>query len=190
MGYTTDFVGKFEFNKPVEPWLIEYVNKFCETRRMKRNNEKIKELFPNWKDLCFKGELGKDGEYFVGGSGMFGQGRDESIIDYNEPASTQPGLWCQWIVTEDGHFLEWDGNEKFYNYLEWLDYLICEFFHPLGYVLNGSMEWQGEDYDDFGTITVTDNVWIAEDGVRASAMSCISDERLIEELENRGYKVS
>lgn len=190
MGYTTDFMGRFEFNKPVEPWLIEYVNKFCETRRMKRDNEKIKELFPNWKDLCFKGELGVDGEYFIGGIGFMGQGCDDSVIDQNRPPRTQPELWCQWIVSEDGMYLEWDGGEKFYSYCEWLDYLICEFFHPLGYVLNGYVEWQGEDYDDFGTLTVTDNVWTAESGVRASAMSCISDERLIEELESRGYKVS
>lgn len=190
MGYSTDFFGKFEFNKPVEPWLIEYVNKFCETRRMKRDNDKIKELFPNWKDLCFNGELGYDGEYFVGGTGMMGQGHDDSIINYNSPAFTQPGLWCQWVVTEDGKYLEWDGGEKFYSYMEWLDYLVCEFFQPMGYVLNGSVEYQGEDYDDFGTITVTDNVVVIEYGVRESFMSCISDERLIEELESRGYKVS
>lgn len=190
MGYSTDFFGKFEFNKPVEPWLIEYVNKFCETRRMKRDNDKIKELFPNWKNLCFNGELGYDGEYFIGGTGMMGQGCDDSIMDYNHPAFTQPGLWCQWIVTKDGKYLEWDGGEKFYNYMEWLDYLVCEFFHPMGYILNGSVKYQGEDYDDFGTITVTDNVVTIEEGVRESAMNCISDERLIEELESRGYKVS
>ena len=190
MGYNTEFVGYFEFNKPVEHWLIEYVNKFSNTRRMKRDNDKIKELFPNWKELCFRGDLGVEGEYFVGGTGMMGQDKDNSIIDYNNPAFTQPGLWCDWEITEDGTKLEWNGAEKFYDYMQWLDYLVCEFFHPLGYVLNGSVEWQGEDYDDFGTLTVTDNVVIAESGVRASVMSCISDDRLIEELESRGYKVS
>ena len=190
MGYTTDFSGSFEFDKPVEPWLIEYINKFCETRRMKRNNDKIKELYPNWKDLCFKGNLGVEGEYFIGGIGFMGQTSDDSVIDNNRPAQTQPGLWCQWVVSEDGKRLEWDGCEKFYNYMEWLDYLIVEFFNPLGYILNGSVEWQGEDYDDLGTIVVTDNVVDIEYGIRVSSMDCIDDNILIQELEKRGYKVT
>ena len=63
MGYTTDFEGELTFNKPVTEELKEYINKFSDTRRMKRDNEKIKELFPNWKELCFKGNLGVNGEY-------------------------------------------------------------------------------------------------------------------------------
>ena len=190
MGYTTDFFGSFNFNKPVEPWLIEYIDKFCNSRRMKRDNEKIKELYPKWKDLCFNEELGTEGEYFIGGIGFMGQTEDDSVINGNAPASTQPGLWCQWIISEDGLRLEWDGGEKFYYYDEWLGYLIANFFDPLGYVLNGSVEWQGEDYDDFGTITVTDNVIDMEEGIRISSMSNISDDALIEELEKRGYKVT
>ena len=190
MGYSTDFVGRFDFNKPVEPWLIEYIDRFANSRRMRRDNAKIKQLYPKWKELCFNGELGVEGEYFVGGIGFMGQTEDDSVLNHNSPTRRQPGLWCDWVVTEDGLGLEWNGTEKFYSYIEWLQYLIENFFAPLGYVLNGSVEWQGEDYDDFGTLTVTDNVVSAEAGVRASAMSCISDERLIEELESRGYKVS
>ena len=51
-----------------------------------------------------------------------------------------------------------DGNEKFYEYEEWLRYLIKHFFEPSGYILNGEIEFQGEDYDDFGIIYVKDNV--------------------------------
>lgn len=189
MGYTTDFYGQFEFNKPVEPWLIEYVNKFCETRRMKRDNEKIKELYPNWKDLCFNGELGTDGEYFVGGTGFYGQGRDQSILEYNRPASTQPELWCQWVVTEDGKYLEWDEGEKFYEYEEWLEYLIKNFFEPFGYVLNGDVEFQGEAYDDFGVISVVNNMVNINYGLRIASMDYVDDTTLIDELVKRGYKV-
>ena len=190
MGYTTDFNGSFKFNKPVEPWLIEYINKFCNSRRMKRDNNKIKELYPKWKDLCFNGELGFEGEYFVGGIGFMGQGGDDSVLNHNAPAFTQPGLWCQWIITDDGECLEWDGGEKFYYYEEWLEYLIENFFAPLGYVLNGDVSFQGEDYDDFGVIVVTDNVVSTEDGIRITSMDELDDETLIEELEKRGYKVT
>lgn len=69
----------------------------------------------------------------------------------------QPGLWCQWVLTADGTQLEWDGGEKFYNYVEWLQYLITNFFEPWGIKLNGQIEWFGEDRGDFGKIVVIDN---------------------------------
>lgn len=78
------------------------------------------------------------------------------IINYNEPYGTQPGLWCQWIVLEQS--LIWDGGEKFYNYREWLEYLIAEFFIPWGYALNGQITFQGEDRDDCGYIRVQNNI--------------------------------
>lgn len=188
MGYTTYFTGSLKFNKPVEAWLVEYIDKFNATRRMKRDPEKIKELFPNWKDLCFKGTLGKDGEYFIGGPGFYGQDRDGSIIDYNRPPFTQPGLWCKWTITETE--LMWDEAEKFYDYEEWLQYLIHNFFAPLGYALNGDIEWEGENSDDFGTIHVENNVIDMQFGIRVKSMSELETMDLIDELLKRGYKVS
>ena len=190
MGYTTDFYGSLQFNKPVAPWLVEYINKFSDTRRMKRDPEKIKALFPDYGKLCFNGELGDDGEYFIGGLDFCGQTQDESVIDHNTPPKTQPGLWCQWIINEKENCLEWDGGEKFYNYEEWLEYLIDNFFEPLGYVLNGDIEWQGEEYADLGTIHVVDNLVTTEEGIRVSSIKEISTDTLIKELERRGYKVT
>jgi predicted phosphohydrolase len=53
--------------------------------------------------------------------------------------------------------IEWDGGEKFYNYTEWLVYLINKVLAPNGYVLNGVVEWSGEETGDVGEITVEDN---------------------------------
>lgn len=156
MGYTTEFVGGFEFNKPVDPATERFINAFAEKRHMKRDVEKIKAIFANWSNFGFNGDLGRDGEYFVGGLGFFGQDRDDSIIDYNRPGGECPGLWCQWII--ENNMLIWDRSEKFYNYVEWLEYLIKHFFAPQGYVLNGSVRYQGEDPDDCGTITASDNI--------------------------------
>lgn len=155
MGYTTEFSGSFQFNKPVTDELRNYINKFSETRRMMRDNDMIKVIYPNWKELCFNENLGENGEYFVGGKGFFGQDTDLSIINYNM-SNPQPGLWCQWVIFNDQ--LEWDGNEKFYHYVEWLEYLIKHFFAPSGYVLNGAVYYDGEDPDDFGKIVVINNV--------------------------------
>ena len=188
MGYSTYFTGKFEFNKPVTEELKNYINKFCDTRRMIRDVEKIKEIYPNWKELCFNGQLGREGEYFIGGNGFMGQEHDASIVNYNYAPASQPGLWCQWII--NGDCLEWDGGEKFYNYIEWLEYLIKHFFKPLEYVLNGDISWQGEDEEDFGNIHVVDNVITVQEGNKYYSMDDFETEVLIKELERRGYRVS
>lgn len=69
-----------------------------------------------------------------------------------------PDSWCQWVVTRDGNAIKWDENEKFYDYLGWLQYIIEKYLVPWGYVLNGSVTWQGEDPDDIGEIHVKNNI--------------------------------
>lgn len=192
MGYTTDFYGSLSFNKPVTEQLKEYINRFSYTRRMPRDNEKIKQEYPNWRELCFFGELGNKGEYFapIDGSGNYGQYDDGTVLDINGcEESVHPGLWCQWIIN-DNNELEWDGGEKFYNYVEWLKYLIEHFFVPLGYVLNGDINWQGEESDDLGIIHVVDNNVDVEYGEHVFSIGDIDTCVLIAELENRGYAVS
>lgn len=163
MGYTTEFEGSFEFEKPLTDEMMHYINHFSTTRRTKRDVEKIKETYPDWKKLSFNGDLGEDGEYFVGDSDWaldrFSRdvSSDPSIIDYNEPPAKQPGLWCQWVVSLNGKHLKWDGNEKFYDYIEWLEYLINHFFTPSNIFMNGSVIWQGEKFGDIGKITVEHN---------------------------------
>ena len=67
MGYTTWFVGNLSFNKEVTDELKNFINNFLNIRHMKRDVNKIKELFPDWKENCYNGNLGEDGEYFTGG---------------------------------------------------------------------------------------------------------------------------
>jgi hypothetical protein len=143
MGYTTDFAGRFELDKPLAPKMKKFLTMFNETRRMKRN---VDEAF------------GIDGEFFVFGTGSYGQDQDNTIVDYNQQPSTQPSLWCQWVPNEDGTAIEWDGGEKFYAYSEWLFYLINKVLAPNGYTLNGTVVWQGEETGDVGKIHVVDNV--------------------------------
>lgn len=150
MGYTTDFAGRFELNKELDEELNSYLIKFSDTRRMKRN-------LPE--------EFGVEGEFYVDGEGMAGQAREDNIINYNSPPSTQPGLWCQWIPTTDKMGIQWDGGEKFYDYVEWLAYIVDNFLEPNGYVLNGQVRWQGEDIGDVGVLAVKDNVITSHPGI-------------------------
>ena len=142
MGYTTDFEGSFNITPVLSQKDNEFLTKFSETRRMARN------VGP---------EYGIEGEFYVDGTGWAGQDSDTTVIDYNRPPSTQPGLWCQWVPTDDGSELVWDGGEKFYNYVEWLQYLIDKILAPRGYTLNGECQWFGENRDDVGVIIVENN---------------------------------
>lgn len=156
MGYTTDFNGEFELNKPLAENHAAYLSKFAETRRMKRSAIAASRL-PDTVREAVGLSVGDDGEYFVGGVGYAGQDNDVSVIDHNSPPNHQPGLWCQWVPNDDGSAIVWDGGEKFYAYVEWLEYLIKNFLAPWGYVLNGEVEWIGEDSNDRGKIVVKNN---------------------------------
>lgn len=141
MGYTTEFRGQFKVDRPVDDGTYSLLVGLATTRRMKRNIE----------------GFGIDGEFFIDDKGNYGQNRTPDVVDYSSPPSTQPSLWCQWMIDEDRQTIEWDGAEKFYHYVEWIKYLIDSVLKPRGYVLNGSVEYRGEDWDDTGTITVNNN---------------------------------
>jgi acyl-homoserine lactone acylase PvdQ len=143
MGYTTDFEGRFKLNKKLDYETRDFLVKFNETRRMKRQFADNK--------------YGVDGEFYVDGAGDFGQDHENSVVDFNCPPSTQPSLWCQWRPSRDGEYIEWDGGEKFYDYVPWLRYLVKNVLAPKGYTLNGEVYWQGEDSNDRGIIVAQDN---------------------------------
>ncbi|HTG59201.1 MAG TPA: hypothetical protein VMG63_07310 [Terriglobia bacterium] len=63
-----------------------------------------------------------------------------TLLGNFETATGQPAsYYCQWMPSDDGKLLVWDGGEKFYEYVEWLQYLIDNFFVSWGYVINGSV---------------------------------------------------
>lgn len=184
MGYTTEFKGKLQFSKPLSAEQVAYVNLFSHTRRMKRDPEKLAKIYGGKSGLLGTDNYGFEGEYFAHDDGNYGQVEDDSIIEYNIPPGQKlfnrgnetfdqywdenqrrikegecvPGLWCGWEISNDGIFLQWDGGEKFYNYVEWLQWMIKHFFEPWGYELNGKIKWQGENRRDKGTIAVAKNI--------------------------------
>jgi hypothetical protein len=157
MGYSTDFSGSFSLNTPLTDAHAAYLRKFAETRRMARN-QTIASTLPDPVREAVGLPIGKQGAYFVGGGGHCGQDTDASVVNSNGAPDGQPGLWCQWVPTYDNDGIGWDGGEKFYNYTEWLKYIIEHFLKPWGYVLDGDVEWFGEDRDDRGIIIVENNI--------------------------------
>lgn len=160
MGYDTQFEGHVEVSPPLNEHEVEYLNRFASTRRMEH------------KQGPYAAVRGSDGLY-----------RDDpDVINYNSPPAGQPGLWCQWVVTDDGKFIEWDEGEKFYNAEEWMVYIIGHFLMPGGlasksgdpqfehftfdHTVNGEIGARGDDFDDIWTLVVTDNVVSTVAGLR------------------------
>lgn len=176
MGYSTDFYGSFKISPVMDPKHIAYINEFSRTRRMGRLESEAEKLSDPLR-RAVELPIGANGAFFVGSgdnnpdrvkekgdSNFAGQQHDNSIIDYNRPPGTQPSLWCQWVITEDGKFFKWDDGEKFYEYVEWLQYIIDNFLIPWGYVLNGEINWEGEEQGDLGIITTNDNQITLKEG--------------------------
>jgi len=154
MGYTTEFTGSVTVEPPLNAAEIAYLTTFSETRRMHRT----------------------EGPYFVGDGPGFGGNR---VLDPDKPPAGQPGLWCNWIPTEDGTQIEWDEGEKFYYSEEWMRYLIDHFLKfgafasfasdpqfkdfTFDHVVNGRIQAQGEEEDDTWVLVVKDNIVSRED---------------------------
>lgn len=150
MGYTTDFDGSFTCTPALNENQIAYLEEFSNTRRMMRNVAILATMSDPLREAVGL-PLGEEGEFFVGG-----ESNKSSILEYNAPPSTQPGLWCQWVPADGGTSIEWDGNEKFYNYIEWIKYINEKFLKPWGIVLEGTVSWSGENSGDVGVIVAKD----------------------------------
>lgn len=178
---STDFEGKFTFNKPLDDALYKLLKGISETRRMKR-------------DIS---GYGTEGEFYIAGTGLCGQNHDSTVIDYNEPPSTQPSLWCAWTPTENRQYLQWNGMEKTHHYVEWLKYLIAKLLIP-EYSISGEVTWQGGDSDDFGKIVIQDNIITVQKGRKTYgakekyvlvAYDTPKDQQALGELQNIGIDV-
>jgi len=106
MGYTTEFDGSIVIEPPLSD---NFVNRFNEIAN-KRNNEYGDGVEGSFDHVCHN-KLGRKGRAF----GLISVGLSEV-----------PGCWCHWILENQQHatILMWDGGEKFYYYVQWLQYVI------------------------------------------------------------------
>ena len=157
MGYTTEFSGSVTVTPPLNSHEVSYLKEFSGTRHVNRHS----------------------GPYVADGLSDI-QGAD--IINGNYEHPSQPGLYCDWEPDEDGTAIQWNGNEKFYDPAEWMEYLISTFLKPgatllaelqspvqgrhydprfahfsFDHVLDGVIDAQGEDPDDRWRLVVRGN---------------------------------
>ena len=156
MGYDTDFTGSFDIDRPLDKETQKILKGLNYTRRVKRNPIKLAEELDITPIECIK-LYGEECEFYFNFDNEFGQTETGDIINFNTPPDCQPSLWCKWHYNEKDNTIEWDGAEKFYEYIEWIEYMIKNILELRDYKLNGSVTWEGEEGDDLGEISIRNN---------------------------------
>ena len=166
MGYYTYFKGSLRFDKPIDYKFQCYLKNFFRTRHFKRDETKLTpfldRLVPPLTDF------GKEGKFFVGSYDEEELTATERGVEYNYPPDDCPSLWCDMELisrnvtdpNDTQQLILVDG--KNYNYTSWIEWLIKYIIAPAEFKLNGEISWQGEEFDDRGRISVTDNIVVIE----------------------------
>jgi hypothetical protein len=129
MGYTTEFEGTFRLSRPLTVKEKNILDELADTDT--RHYPGAKEIPSDWK------------------SGIHDKVEANGLV--------YPGYHCDWQPTEDGTEIEWNHTEKFYDYKEWLQFIIDTYLTPWGITLTGKIEYQGESIGDHGTLSVSNN---------------------------------
>lgn len=123
MGYRTEIFGEFVLDKKLKPEHKNYLEKFAETRRVRR----IPELLINRPNPILHAAglpIGEEGAYFVDiPDNEEDEMDDPSICNYSAVPKGQPHLYCDWTPSEDGSKIVWLEADKSYGYIEWIQYL-------------------------------------------------------------------
>jgi len=167
MGYSTWFTGNLKLDKRLAPHHLAYLQAFNEAPHVRWDVELLKNE-PDPVREAVGLPLGEYGCYVTGHGFKYDEynyppfwqdpGRaetDPAYIDRECPGTPNPN--CGWRPSDDGTELI-AYVDKFWGYIEWLQYLLDHFLIPWGYVLNGKMTWQGEYEEDKGALIVEHNV--------------------------------
>ncbi len=185
MGYTTDFLGYFHLSRALTEQEHAFLTAFSASRRMRLDVEALHREFggqygrPDVESS--ETVYGPDGAFFVREL----PSHHSAILDSNTPPHGQPSLWCHWAPAPNTRSaIQWNGVEKFYNYVEWLQYLIDAFLDPWGIKVWGAVQWTGEDPTDCGVISVRAscvNVHY-EEGSEEADGDGVTDEEMEEDM--------
>lgn len=81
------------------------------------------------------------------------------IADGGKDSKAVTGIdaYFQWVPADTLEHIVWDGEEKFYKYVEQLRWL-CDWLHEREISANGTLYWQGEETGDSGALIVAENI--------------------------------
>ncbi len=144
------FLGSLVLDKPLISEQQEYLQSFSKTKRMKRDAIKAALLPDPIRNKVFL-DIGEEGGYYVGG-----EEDDDSIVKKSLPPVEQPTLWCKWCPSDSGKSIVWSGN-KFFGYIEWLEYIIEHFLITWGREVSGMIDIRNDQDTSLGYLKVIHN---------------------------------
>jgi hypothetical protein len=108
---------------------------------------------------------------------------DPDNIDFS--GKEKIGSYLQWVPSKRLDSIGWDGNEKFYEYEKWMQF-VCDWLINLGIVANGDLFWSGESTIDTGILSVK-----ANHVLRTPTMQQVNDFKPISlsDLEKRALEL-
>ena len=158
MRYRTSLSGSISVDKPLDDKFKNILNGLNKTKRMQRDVSILANNLNISVKTCTE-MYGEDGQFYFNLDNQLGQTHTDDIINYNEPPSGQPSLWCGWRYNEGKNIIEWDGSRrgsnKFDEYIEWITYI--KDLLSTDYILNGRVDWFGEERADKEAIILTNN---------------------------------
>jgi hypothetical protein len=169
MGYETNFTGTWDVTPPLSSRHRAYLDAFYASRRQTYHAAVLEGIADPLR-VAAGLPIGEDGCYFVNEKGVSipwtSAGLDleppsevasrKAVKDTNRPPAGQPSLWCGWLPSDGGEEI-YGQDGKFYDYIDWAKYIVTHFLEPWGYKLNGTVEWRGQEDEDRGQLTFTDN---------------------------------
>ena len=113
MGVQTEYLGHIDVVPSLNEAERNYLHRFARSRR------------------CYRPE----GPYAVDPHNPHDDNSDAAVELYNTLATGQPSYWCDWEPCPEGCCISWNGLEKFYSALDWLEYLIDHFLRSNAHAL-------------------------------------------------------
>jgi hypothetical protein len=154
---TVEMFGRFELNSPLAMPHLQYLQKFCSIRHMRRRTGMLTNLADPLR-IAAGLPLGADGEFYVGAHAVDSES-DLTIVDANVQPRSQPGVLCDWTFGDDASSIVWAGQPgSLQTHLAWLQYLLDEFLVPWGHETNGAVYWRSTENDsEQGVIVLRKN---------------------------------
>lgn len=164
--------GAIRICPAVEPALAERLNRFLVLRHMRRDVERLCELYPSEEErkshsLLEDGNFGPEGVYF-----MPAESEEASLADYeklpglrgqgdvNKPPEGGSSLYCPlWILPgaagEDCSYLAWNEDGYYRDFGKWVK-LVAQLLVSRGYHMDGRLVINVENGWKFHLIAVHD----------------------------------
>lgn len=63
---------------------------------------------------------------------------------------------CDWELNDDDKTIGFNGSEKFYEYVPWMQYITDSLKQKFGIEVSGEVNYSGEDFEDHGILKIVD----------------------------------